>query len=292
MIKIRFGAAVWAVLVFMLISPPLWAANFLWQVESPGGGRAYILGSIHLARAGLYPLAEPIMASFRNSRQLAVELDVEALDQAELTAYVSRHGLADDGRPPEERLSPETLEILRQSPFKTDHLKALKPWLAALTLQLDVMRQYGYGEEYGLDRFFLEEAKRRGLAIIELESLAEQMDPLAEMTALESDLFFRATVLELSELSNIMETMFEAWRNGDTEKFARIFFQEYDKYPELTPLLDRVIFRRNEKMAARIDKLLSPAGGPCFIVIGAGHLAGPGSVLELLAEKGHRLTQM
>lgn len=285
-------AAMLTVFLIFFVAAPLQAANFLWQVEAECGGEAYILGSIHLAQAGLYPLAEPIMESFYKSRQLAVELDVEAMDEAELVAYIRTHGLSGNGRPLKENLSPATLEIFTKSDFDTEPFAGVKPWLAALTLQVNVMRGYGYDEKYGLDRYFLREAKTRGLPIVELETLEEQMGPLAMMTDEESDLFFRATILELSELSHIMEKMFEAWRTGDAKGFAAVFFQEYDKYPELTPILDKVIFRRNDTMAARIEKLLARPGEPYFIVIGAGHLVGPGSVLELLEKTGHSVKQM
>lgn len=292
MLKIRSCVAAMAAFLILFICSPLWAANFLWHVESAAGGEAYILGSIHLAQPGLYPLAEPIMDSFQRSQHLVVELDIEALDQNEVLTYVRQHGLANDGRGLNERLSPQTRKILAQSPFQTERFRTLKPWMAALSLQMEVIRQHGYDEEYGLDRFFLRQARGRAMNIVELESLGEQMAPLAEMSEGESDLFFRATILELKDFPEIMGAMFTAWQKGDAAEFARIFFQEYNVYPELVPILDKVIFRRNDAMAARLEKLLSQADGPYFVVIGAGHVAGPGSVLEILADTGHRIEQL
>ncbi len=282
-------ASVPAFLLIIFISQPLWAAHFLWRAE--GVGSAYILGSIHVARPELYPLPEPVMEAFRRSRQLVVEVDAGAIDAPKLQAYIRAHGLAGGGSSLEKSLSPETREILAQSGLKTARVEALKPWLAALTLQTEAVRAAGYDEKYGLDKFFLKEARGRGLDIIELETLPEQMAPLAEMSLQEADLFFRVTLFELAGLQAMMEGMFESWRKGDAEAFAAIFFREYDKYPELLPVLDKVIFRRNEKMAARIEKLLRRPDGPYFIVIGAGHLVGPGSVLDLLAKSGCRIQQ-
>lgn len=292
MLKIRFWAAMWAAFFILCLAPPLLAADFLWRAQSPEGGRAYILGSIHVARDDLYPLPEGIMAAFADSRQLVVEMDVEALEEAELLAYVREHALAKDGLTLTERLSPATLEILQQSGFSVERFKPLKAWMAAMTLQVEIMREQGYNEDNGLDRFFLKAAKSRGLKIVELETLPEQMGPLVEMNPEESDLFFRATILELNDLSRIMEGMFAAWRQGDAAAFEDIFFQEYDKYPELVPILEKVIFRRNETMAAGIEELLARPGQPYFVVVGAGHLVGPGSVLEILAESGHTVEQL
>ncbi|UQZ89073.1 hypothetical protein C4J81_07625 [Deltaproteobacteria bacterium Smac51] len=292
-LKLRVMSVIISALLVMVLTSPLTAANFLWQVTSKEGGQAYVLGSIHLAQEGLYPLRDRIMEAFHRSGRLVVELDVQAIDHEKMTRYVAKHGFSSDNRTLEERLSPETRSILKQSGFKTALLNPLKPWMAALALQLDVMHQYGYDEEYGLDRFFLTEAKARGLAIIELETLGEQMEPLVNMTEEESDLFFRATILELKNLPNIINAMFDAWVEGDADGFGDIFFQEYDAYPELVPVLDKVVFHRNDKMAARIKKLLSrPSREPYFIVIGAGHLVGPKNVLTRLKEKGCDVTQL
>lgn len=53
------------------------ATPALWRV-SGGGNEGYLFGSIHLARADIYPLAEGIYEAFGRSNLLAVEVDIDS----------------------------------------------------------------------------------------------------------------------------------------------------------------------------------------------------------------------
>lgn len=290
--KISAGIAfLVAVLWLAGAAAPLEAANFLWRVTAKNGGQAYILGSIHLAHSGIYPLRDPIMRAFEQAGTLVVEIDTEGLPKGALNGYVAAHGLSKDPRPLPDRLSPTTRQALLLSGFYRPELAGTQPWLAALNIQLAAMRQYGFEPEYGLDKYFIGEARARGLAIRELETLDEQMGMLTTMTDEEADLFLRSVVLEMDDLPETMRAFLDTWNAGDVAGFTRVFFQEYDKYPELTPLLDKIILRRNEAMAAKIDRLLSRRS-ICFVVVGAGHLVGDQSVLAHLAARGYVVTQL
>ncbi len=280
-----------AVAIFWLAAPAP-ARNFLWEIEAPNGVRAYILGSIHLASASLYPLNPVIEEDFGRSAALVVEIDTEAMPPELVANFIAAHGYAADGRPILERLSPETRDLLRRSGLYRPQLDPLEPWLAALVIQMEVLEKHGFTGAYGLDRHFIDQARKREMPVIELETLDEQMGLLADMNEKEADLFLRSAVVEMDELPNIIGDFLKTWRKGDTAGFADIFFKEYDKYPELVPLLDKIIFHRNERMAARINALLEKDGPrPLFIVVGAGHLVGDRSILVDLAARGYIVRQ-
>lgn len=271
-------------------APKAHPANFLWEVTSERGGRAYILGSIHLAYPGLYPLNNEITAAFDRSEALVVEINTEEMPQELIDDYIQKHGYTNDGWPLPERLSPETRVILEKSGFYNPGLALFKPWLAALAVQLTALQKNGFEARYGLDRHFIEKAQTRKIKIIELETIDDQMGLLANMSQEEADLFLRSAILEMDDLPVLMEGFLDTWRQGDVEGFGEIFFKEYDRYPELTPLMDKVIFRRNERMAAKIHELLLEPG-VLFVVIGAGHLVSDRSVLTELADRGHTVRQ-
>ncbi|MDR2945282.1 MAG: TraB/GumN family protein [Candidatus Adiutrix sp.] len=279
------ATAVW------LSAAPLWAANFLWRVTGPQGGEAYILGSIHLAHPGLYPLREPIMEAFADSAALVVEIDMDGLPPDAVNRFISTHGLSSDLRPLPERLVPATRALLEKSGYYQAYMDNLTPWMAALSIQMDVLNTHGFEPQYGLDKYFLGLARSRGLPILSLETLDDQLGMLADMDAAQADLFLRSTLLEIGDLPQTIQTFLDSWNSGDVAKFAAVFFQEYDKYPELRPLLDRIIFRRNDTMAARIEGLLRQSKTH-FIVVGAGHLAGGRSILARLSAKGFSITQL
>ncbi len=280
-------AALWLVSA----AAPAEAGNFLWRVTSKNGGEAYLFGSVHLAHAGIYPLRDPITEAFERSGSLAVEIDIDGLPPGVLNGYLLAHGFSPDPRPLLERLTPATREALDESGFYRPEMAPLQPWLAALNIQLTVMREHGFEPEYGLDKFFIAQAKGRGVPVLDLETLDDQLKPLAEMSGAESDLFLRSVVLEMDELPATLRTFLDTWNSGDVQGFGEVFFREYDRYPELVPLLDKIIIRRNHRLTARINSLLDRRP-PVFIVVGAGHLVGEQGILALLTARGHTVTQM
>lgn len=266
--------------------------HFLWRVTSPEGRPAYILGSIHLADRELYPLSPAIEQAFTEAAALVVELNTDEMSGAVIDSFIMEHGLSSDQAPLPQRLSAETRAALEKSGFYSWEMSRFQPWLAALTIQAEVLERHGFISRYGLDRHFIAQARQRRMKVVELESPEEQLGLLAGMSAEEADLFLRATVLELEELPKTMRAFLQSWRQGDVDAFSRIFFQEYDTYPELLPLLDKIIFQRNQKMAVRIAELVPQNSGILYVVIGGGHLVGRGSVLDLLTDRGFKVEQV
>ena len=82
--------------------------------------------------------------------------------------------------------------------------------------------------------------------------------------------------------------MLGAWRSGDTEAIARTFDSEKALSPELRTVL---MVRRNANWAEWLVKRLDEPG-TVMVAVGAGHLAGKGSVQELLKAKGFTATRV
>lgn len=280
------------VLALFWLRPERPAANFLWQLSRADGRQLYIAGSIHLARPELYPLNQTFDQAFEQASALVVELDTTGLSQSELNSFIMDRGVSTDPRALSQRLSPQTASLLADSGFYSWEMERFEPWLAALVIQSGALELQGFLPEYGLDLYFIRRARQLGLTVLELETPSEQLSLMADMSPEESDLFLRATLMELNELPRILNKFFRAWRTGDTESFGEIFFEEYERYPELKPLLEKVILQRNRQMAQRLELLISQYPAPLFVVVGGGHLVGQGSLLELLAASGFSVHQL
>ncbi len=273
--------------ILLLLGSKAQAQNFLWQITSPQGVKSFIIGSVHVANSDLYPLSAPIDEALAQADVLVVET-LEA-SPSEMESFILAKGR--DARPLNERLTPTTKELLLQSRLDFKPLEHQATWLAALSLQLELMRQNGFESQYGLDAYFLSQAKAKELEVVALESLSDQLGPLSEMDDVEADLFLRSVLLEADNLAADMDKLLSTWKQGDTSEFQDIFFQQYNKYPELIPLLDKLIFARNKTMAARLRPLLSEAKS-YFVVVGAGHLVGKESILSILAKEGFQISQL
>ena len=265
---------------------------FLWSVTSPGGARAYLAGAIHVADSGLYPLPEPFGRAFDEAGSLVVEIDTETLSPKVINDFIAERGLAAPGLVLEDYLTPATQNLLTQSGLNEPGYARYRPWLAALAIQVAALEKNGFSARYGLDKHFLDQAAARRLPIVELENFAEQMNILADLSPDEADLFLQATLREAADLPATMNGFLAAWRQGDITGFAELLFNEFKRYPDLSGLMDRLIIRRNHLMLERLEPLLTAAGRPAFVIVGAGHLVGEEGLLSLLAANRYRLEQM
>ena len=82
--------------------------------------------------------------------------------------------------------------------------------------------------------------------------------------------------------------MLKAWAKGDVEQISRTFDQELTGSPELK---DALIKRRNASWSKWIEQRMTQPGA-VMIAVGAGHLAGPDSVISLLKRDGYRVTRL
>jgi len=280
-----------------LIAPDLLAQSsnlkglFMWEVQGPDSGRAFILGSIHMADQRLYPLDERILEAYQQSGALVVELNSEAISQDKITQYIVSKGMAFDQPPLPERLSPKTREALLSCKYHSPLNNMFKPWLAALVISQQALVGLGVSTDYGLDKYFLDKAKADGLPVLELETFEEQMSVMADMTDDEADLFLWVTIDELKDLPQTIGLFITHWKTGDDKAFASIFFKEYDKYPELAPFRDRLITFRNRLMADRLEAMLKQRKDALFVVVGAGHLLGEESIQNILAGRGYAVVK-
>ncbi|MDR2725681.1 MAG: TraB/GumN family protein [Candidatus Adiutrix sp.] len=292
----RNTLALWflsVVLVLAAVAGPARAEGlFLWRVTSPAGARAYLAGSIHLAGPGLYPLPEPFGRAFDEAGSLVVEIDTETLPLKVVNDFIAERGLAASGRTLEDDLTSATSALLARSGRDRPEYARYRPWLAALAIQLAALEENGFSARYGLDKHFLDQAAARRLPVAELETFPEQMDLLAGLSPEEADLFLQATLREVADLPGTMADFWTAWSRGDTAGFAELLFKDFNRYPELSGLLDRLIVRRNHVMLERLEPLLTASGPPAFVVVGAGHLVGEEGLLTLLATRGYSLEQL
>src|SRR5437763_13951183 len=68
------------------------AKLFFWKVNSPTT-TVYLLGSIHAASKDMCPLPPEIEAAYKDAAVLAVELDVDQVDQTKMLGQVMQKGM-------------------------------------------------------------------------------------------------------------------------------------------------------------------------------------------------------
>jgi hypothetical protein len=267
--------------------------SFLWEVRSKTG-TAYLLGSVHLAKAGLYPMPPVIEKSFDKANIVAVEADPEKGGNPQLVQKMLRAASYSGNDTLRLHLSNQTYVLAEREMGKigipVEKFSTLKPWFLALTIGILEFQRLGYNPEYGIDRYFTGKARGKK-KIVELESFDYQINLLSGFTDLEQDLFLRYTIMDIKTVEKDIERLMSSWQTGDAAAMESIVMQALNESPELLPVFEKLFSRRNREMAGKIEQFLR-SGDTYFIVVGAAHLVGNGSIIDLLRMKGYTIKQM
>jgi uncharacterized protein YbaP (TraB family) len=254
----------------------------MWQVRD-ADTTIYLFGTIHALPQGINWFGGAVAAAFDGSHELVTEI-IES-DPAQMQASVMARAVLPPGTSLRTMLTPVQRSAY-EAALSTYGIPAAtfdryKPWYAAIFLSaLPVLRD-GFASENGVEQLLDARAKAARRAHSALESADYQLglfDSLPQATQLR---YLNEVVKDLPSSKNELGEMVEAWKRGDSDTLARLMNEEEDE-PEL---MERLLTNRNKAWAdwvkTRLDK-----PGTVFVAVGAGHLAGAGSVQEQLAARG------
>ena len=265
--------------------------DFLWKVEGAGGSVAYLLGSLHVLTPEFYPLSPVINTAFAGSRTLVEEVDLDEMQDPAKMAGAMAKAILMDGRSLDQIVSPTTYAEVTKRAEKAGlpmmALRRMKPWLVSLSLMGPSLQAAGLSSEYGVDKHFFDRAKAAGMTRQAFETLAYQLDRFDGLPLeLQEDMLV-STMQELDTYVAKLRDLARAWANGDVAGIERELLASFERSPEL---YDRLLTERNRNWVPQVDTCLRQ-NAACFIVVGAAHLVGPGSLPELLAKRGYSVTQ-
>lgn len=296
-----------AVLASLLVMPTFGAAatcadpasTMLWQVQGDAaaqrGVSLHLLGSIHVGKADFYPLPAVVEQSFQQADTLVFEVDPNAMATPAAMTMIQQRGLLPADRTLEQELDVATMASLRntlqQLGLPEMLVLRMQPWMVTLTLSALQVQMLGYDASLGVENYLLQR-KPAAAMIAELESLDSQ---LSLMESLDPDVLLNYSLDDFANTTQQMEQMVSAWRCGDHTALAEILFSTRDAgaglsaadQTALDELMQRMFNQRNIAMAAQIDQYLQAGKGDYFVVVGAGHLLGEGSVVDLLQQQGY-----
>ena len=277
-----------AALADSLINRP--SSGLLFEIKSKLN-TVYIFGSIHLAKASFYPLSTQVEQAYAQANTVAVEADVTDAEASKnalpLLSYTSPDKL-------QNHLSPTTWHSLQDFMGPAvEQLQGFKPAVAAMGLTLGVFAQKGYEPAYGIDLHFIHRAKADKKKLLELESLAFQAGVLSGLSDEEGDSLLKQSLTSLhnGEAVRDAERMIVTWQAGDAVGLAALFTEAENKDAGTKKLMKLLLDDRNVAMAQKINRLLL-AGEKTFVVVGAGHLTGMNSIIDLLQKQGVQVRQL
>ncbi|QFT54325.1 TraB/GumN family protein [Microbulbifer sp. THAF38] len=255
----------------------------------------YLLGSIHLATEDFYPMRAQIERAYATSDAIAVEADVLAAESDIMvqqkimmeSVYQGERSLRDD-------LPADLYKRLQAWMHKRNMPEAMfirqRPAIAMISMSMIEMQALGLNPELGIDRHFLTKAKKDGKPVLELEGVVQQFQLLNGLD--NPALLLQQTLEQLEDISTYLPQLTNAWKAGDHDALNRLILLDgLEENPEYKPLYDKLFFQRNKNMANKIASK-APKYRSLFVIVGAGHLVGQGSIAELMKEKGYKLERI
>lgn len=253
-----------------------------WSVEKDGN-TTYFFGTMHRGVDAASRLPAIVWRKLDAARAFAMETD---LDDPEAAAAI---------RPTErslrDALGDEYWARLEAAlgPGAARALEYLPPMASASALSMR-----GLPETEAMDRVLSARAAAEHKPRVFLEPATRQIALLAKWMDLKA---LRMMLDELPGGEQHAQAMLDAYAAGDERRMLALADDEradalrhgytaaeYDRE------MNELLYDRNASWIAAIEEL--HAGGGGFVAVGALHLIGPRSVLELLARKGYQVTRI
>lgn len=286
---------VWACAGAVLTAATLWAQaparHFLWKITSPAGREAYLLGSVHVLSTSFYPLSPVIDEAFRASKTLVEEVDLDEMNNPATMAMLVGKAMLPEGQTLDQVVSKDTYAAVKARAdahgLPMPLLQRMKPWMVAVTLTAAEITKAGFDSTLGIDRHFFERAKAIGMPRRALETVAFQFDRLDGLGDTLQESSLKAMLADVDAQAANIEALAAAWRAGDTATLERLLMEGFTDAPEIA---ERLLYERNRNWVEPVERCLAE-NARCFIVVGAAHLVGPRSLVELLRARRHRVDQ-
>jgi uncharacterized protein YbaP (TraB family) len=263
----------------------------LFRVSRAGLADSYVFGTIHIADARVAAVPQPVLDALARTHTLAVELVPERVDAraAELELLDGRTSLA--SLLPAAEFT-QLQSALHDQGIAADVIARLKPWAAMMKIGRAPESAAAAAAAPSLDTELYVEARRRGMKILPLELLEEQVAafdtiPMASQLAL-----LTHAIRHRAALAATIEPTIHAWQRGEFRMLEGVAGVAYDQYPGMgehrSQLMKNIIENRTVLMHHR---LFSPLrAGRVFVAIGAMHLPGPRGLLAALRADGYQIT--
>lgn len=283
----------------------------IWRVDPKPGSiySVYLLGSIHAGKT--CQIDSPAFErAFQDAETVAFEVD--SLQDPELLAKESQRYISqlirEKGRVLNSSdslrgiLEAETYQLLKEKmaaiDFPLDSFAQLKPWVFMFAFTSAQIAQTEYKSECGLDFMITELSQQENKDIAGLETLDYQLDKFTDLfISMDTD-EISETVLAISQaksfeqISEYINQEFDSLSNnvnsGNVEQLELTLNNWCQEDPQEC---ESLLYVRNRNWIPKIEDFLNQKRDT-LVVVGAGHLVGRQSVIELLKQQGYKVRRV
>lgn len=277
---------------FLLLGVNLaWGQSTLWKSHFQGK-TLYLMGSIHVLQANHYPLPAAMEQAFEESDVIVFEINQQEMESTASQQLFQTQGLYQSGETLQENIAPSTFEELKnylgRLKLPITICQPMKPAYCALVITMMEFQRLGFEAKYGLDHYFADKAQRHNKKIAALESAEFQINLFFNLATKDQEKFLKQTLVEIDTFAKESDSMGKAWANGESGELHGLLSSSFQDFPGL---YEKLIVNRNKAWLPQIEHFVNQHE-TVLVVVGAGHLVGPHSILKLLEKRGYTFSQL
>ncbi len=287
------SARSWLALPALTLSAGMATADpAAWRVTGPNGGEVTLLGSMHILRPSDHPLPASVDSLIDRAELIVMELDLDDIDAAAQQRVILQKAMFPQGTRLNDVLDDDVYALVAQTTAELGMdltlLERFEPWFLSITLLDQGMRKLGFQGERGLEQYVLARAQQSRKEIVGLETLEFQIGIFDSLPSNQQQAMLEQTLAEIDEAATVLGEMVAAWRNGELEELSAELLDDFDEFPGL---YETLVSKRNNAWLPELERMLAD-GRRHLVVVGALHLVGDDSVIELLDERGHDVQRL
>lgn len=263
----------------------------MWQV-SDRDTDIFLFGTVHLLPPGTQWRTAKFDKAANDANTLVIETIIDEKNAQAFATELARMSVRPGLPPIAERVPPEKRAALKaviaKSGIPEIALNNMETWAAAFALLQLQFKELGVSGGDGVEATLRKTFTAAGKPVEQLETNAQQLgffDALPEAAQRE---LLEGSVESPAAAKLQFDAMLAAWMSGDVEAIGRTFNSEFQSSPELKDLL---LKRRNENWSHWLHSRLAQPG-TVLVAVGAGHLAGSDSVVEMLKKRGLKVKRV
>lgn len=258
----------------------------LWEITGKGLKQpSYLFGTIHAICPENFMLTETVKSKLGMSERLSLEVDMDApnfLIELQQAAVLPK-GSTLRGFFSEEDYNLLSDHFKQTLQIDLNQLDRIKPFMlhSMLLSQLTECQAISY------EQSLMELAQKQGKEVIGLETVSEQLSAIDKMPAGVQTIMLTKMVSNMEEARKAYRAMVQLYLQQDLAGLDELARQEYDE-KEYQEYEQAFLISRNKRWIPVMER--EARIQPTFFAVGAGHLTGKDSLLELLRKRGFTVT--
>jgi hypothetical protein len=280
-------------IIFLLstsFNSQLQAKSSVWKISKEGDS-IFLAGTVHILPPSEFPLPQEFNQAYKQADELVFETklpdDSDIAFQTKMMQALSYPG--------DKKLS----DIITKKTYNelTTYVTSLgadiimfdkfKPGLLLTVFTMMEAQRAGLSGE-GVDAYFSKLALKDNKELNYLETVDFQINMMAEMGIGYEDDFLQQNIEEFSDFENLLKSLIEAWRRGDTEALNRLAVEPMKKDPRT---MNAMLNDRNKNWIPIIEEMFLDDNQE-LVMVGAAHIVGEVGLINLLLKKGYKVEQL